>query len=423
MDVDGEIFIIKTLKGGVPKFQLVESHRVQTPPELVGKTNITEGIQFNQFGQPTFYYISGRDNVGFSRIPAASIMHIYEAVRSTAVRAYPPHQHALNNLRDEMDLLSMEKLAAKDNSRVSRILKTTDNVPDIGDVGLGEPTNRNPATDPMTISRTLGGVTAVLNSNEELVAHEYARPSSAFTGFIDHLRRDSCMGNSLPYEILVSPSSVGGAAARYIVSKTNRYVSRRQNIIIEKFLVPYFEFWLGTKIDRGDLPSARNWWKAEFQTGKPITVDAGRESANDRADLMMGTLTPQDYFQQQGKNYERAIIQKAKNLAFREKVATAYNINPDKLINLKSPSDIQAEATQRQAEIQAAASAAEQGLQPPMANNEKPADTEIEILDPELKEPTVDAPAPPVQLQSLVDSLPLQNEGLSRNPENPNYNP
>lgn len=423
IDVDGEIFVIKTIKGGIPKFQLVESHRIQTPPELVGRTNITEGIQFNEYGQPTFYYVSGRDNKGFSRIPAVSMMHIYEPVRSTAVRAYPPHQHALNNLRDEMDLLAMEKLAAKDNSRVSRILRTNDSAPDFGDVGLGEPTNRNPSTDPNNISRTLGGVTAVLQSNEELVAHEYARPSSAFTGFIDHLRRDSCMGASLPYEVLVNPSAVGGAAARYIVSKTNRYVGRRQSLIISRFLVPWFEFWLGVKINRGDLPAARNWWKCEFQTSKPITVDAGRESANDRADLMMGTLTPQEYFQMQGKNYEKAMLQKARNLQFRQKVASAFNAQPDELLNLKSPADIQAAASERQAQINAASQAAAAGIELPTEEDDGITTKEVEMLDPELSPPELAPPAKEVPIQSLVDTLPLQNEGLSRNPENPNYNP
>ena len=331
LDVDGEIFIIKTMKNNLPKYQIVESHRVQTPPELVGRPNIQEGIQFDEFGKPVFYYITSGDGKTFARRKASSVIHIYEPVRSTAVRAYPPHQHALNNLRDEMDLLAMEKLAAKDNSRVSRILKTNDTNPDIGDVGLGEPTNRNPSTDPSAISRTLGGVTAVLQPNEELVSHEYARPTTAFNGFIDHLRRDSCMGAGLPHEVLVSPASVGGAAARFIVAKTNRYVGRRQAVIVNKFLIPLFEFWLGTKIKKGDLPAARNWWKVEFQTGKPITVDAGRESANDRADLMMGTLTPQEYFQMQGKNYERAMLQKARNLQFRQKVAEAFNATPDEL--------------------------------------------------------------------------------------------
>lgn len=426
MDVDGEIFAIKTIKGGIPKYQLVESHRVQTPPNLIGRPNIQEGIQFNEYGQPTFYYITGRDNKSFSRIPAASMMHIYEPNRSTAIRAYPPHQHALNNLRDEMDLLSMEKVAAKDNSRVSRILKTNDPSPDMGDVGLGEPTNRNPSTDPAIISRTLGGVTAVLQPNEDLVGYTPSRPTPAFNGMIDHLRRDSSMGGGLPYEVLVSPAAVGGAAARFIVAKTNRYVSRRFASICNRFLTPWFEFWLGTKITRGDLPSARNWWKHEWQGSKPITVDAGREAANDRADLMMGIATPQEILQQYGKNYERVMVQKAKNLAFRNKVAEAYGIKPDALLNLKSPADVQAESSEKQAAMQAAARAAETGIEIPMLGQEPPPtemETPIELLEPEVEPPKVAPPAQEVSIQSLVDTLPLQNEGLSRNPENPNYNP
>jgi capsid protein len=180
------------------------------------------------------------------------------------------------------------------------------------------------------MNRILGGVTAVLQPNEELIAHQPARPTTAFTGFIEHLRRDSVLG-SLPYEFLADPTKAGGSAVRLVVAKAGRYFAKRQNIIIKRFLNEYFKYWLGTKISRGDLPSARNWWKVDWMTTKPVTVDAGRDSANERADLEMGRVTIEDDFAMRGYQYEKSMRKRAKNFLFLEKLAKDTGLSREDL--------------------------------------------------------------------------------------------
>jgi len=47
LDRDGEIFIIKTKdKKGNPKFQIIEAHRVETPPDAMSLPDIFDGIRF-----------------------------------------------------------------------------------------------------------------------------------------------------------------------------------------------------------------------------------------------------------------------------------------------------------------------------------------------------------------------------------------
>ena len=420
LDRDGEIFAIKAKRGGIPKFQIVETHRIETPPTMISDTTINDGIKYNKFGVPTIYYVK-QSNGEFSQVPASAMMHIYDASHATASRAYPPHQHAITNLRDEMDLLAMEKVAAKDNARISRILKTHELGPDNGDIGLGVPTNSSQPSNTTEMNRILGGVTAVLQPNEELIAHQPARPTTAFTGFIEHLRRDSVLG-SLPYEFLADPTKAGGSAVRLVVAKAGRYFAKRQNIIIKRFLNEYFKYWLGTKISRGDLPSARNWWKVDWMTTKPVTVDAGRDSANERADLEMGRVTIEDDFAMRGYQYEKSMRKRAKNFLFLEKLAKDTGLSREDLFRF-SPQGGGNTNSNMQPKLDADG-------KPILGPDGKPVfetkdvagDMEYDEIkdkvgegEPETAEPKVSKGIPAVEKTEMpVDAIPKQNGGLSR---------
>jgi hypothetical protein len=304
-----------------------------------------------------------------------------------------------------MDLLAMEKVAAKDNARTSRILKTNDTQMDTGDVGLGQP--NVPASQQNTsdsVNRVLGGVTAVLQTNEELIPFQSARPTTAFNGFIEHLRRDSVLG-SLPYEFTADPTKAGGASVRLVTAKAGRYFASRQNIIINRFLKPYYQFWLGTKINKGDLPSAKNWWKCEWVTPKGVSVDAGRDSANERADLEMGRILISDDFQSRGMGFEKSIRKKARDLAFIDQVSKETGIDPNRLWKqsqnqpAKPVGEVQLDGQGNPIPLP------EPELKDPLTNTE-----------PELEEPNVseEGVEPTVETNLSVDSLPKQNQGLSR---------
>jgi capsid protein len=407
LDVDGEIFAIKCKRSKIPKFQLIESHRVATPPSIEGQQNVYDGIRYNKYGQPSMYYVVQGDG-SYTPVAAASMMHIYEAEKASQSRAYPPHQHAISNLRDEMDLLSMEKVAAKDNARTSRILKVNDTTMDEGDVGLGQHNTAAGTTDPNQVSRVLGGVTAVLQPNESIEPYQSARPTSAFTGFIEHLRRDSVMG-SVPYEFTADPTKAGGASVRLVTAKAGRFFAHRQNIIINRFLKPYFQFWLGTKIDKGDLPSAKNWWKAEWVCPKSISVDAGRDSANERADLEMGRTLPSDDFQGRGMGFEKSIRKKARDLAFIDRVSKDTGLDPNRLwkqgINQPATPAGQPQAPALNATGNPLPTPPPPVVRDPLTNDE-----------PELTVPDVSGQGvePTEETSISVDSIPKQNQGLSR---------
>jgi capsid protein len=267
------------------------------------------------------------------------------------------------------------------------------------------------------MNRILGGVTAVLQPNEELVAHQPARPTTAFTGFIEHLRRDSCLG-SLPFEFLADPTKAGGASVRLVVAKAGRYFSHRQNIIIKRFLNPYFQYWLGTKINRGDLPSARNWWKVEWMTPRSVTVDAGRDAVSDRADLEMGRTTIEDDFAARGYQYEKTMRKRAKNFLFLEKLAKDTGLNRDDLFRFSPQGGMEGAAgNKQQVDKDGNPIPDESGKNPLIEDGLDYEDIKDTVgeLEPETTQPDVGTGVTPiVRNETPVDSIPKQNIGRSR---------
>jgi len=413
LDRDGEIFVLLTEKDGKPKFQLVECHRVYSPDVYASDITINDGIKYDDYGAPVSYFVHHADGK-YTEVEAKSVLHIYDALHPSASRAYPPHQHAIVNMRDEIDLLGMEKLACKDNSRVSRILKTNDPTPDTGDVGLGVASTTT-TTDTGAYNRILGGVTAVLQPNEDLVSYQPARPSSAFTGFIEHLRRDAMLG-SVPYEFLVDPTKAGGASVRLVTAMASKYFERRQSVLINRFLNPYFRFWLGHKIDHKEIANAKNWWKVDWMTPRSVTVDAAKDGANDRADIVMGRVPLEDDFAARGYRFEKSMRKRAKNFLFLEKLANDTGLKREDLIQFPPQGGAPNMANMPK-------DANGNPMAPPEPEAPKGMDEIHDKVDesiPESEEPDVGTAIDPLQHnEGTVDELPKQNEGLSRNLEQP----
>ena len=75
--VDGEIFVTKTFDGfGVPKIQLIESHRLISP-NAYDSERIVDGMEFDKFGRVKNYYFVVGDNSQTTKVPANAVLHIF----------------------------------------------------------------------------------------------------------------------------------------------------------------------------------------------------------------------------------------------------------------------------------------------------------------------------------------------------------
>lgn len=138
-----------------------------------------------------------------------------------------------NHVLDEMELLALEKHAVKDNADVSRILKTQrGELDESGDFSVATPGQDGTPSDPTELQKIIGGKLVALKPDESLDSFQSNRPSPTFTGFLEHLRRDSALG-MIPFEFAADSSKVGGAGVRLVVAKAGPGIPGQSSFTFE----------------------------------------------------------------------------------------------------------------------------------------------------------------------------------------------
>jgi capsid protein len=332
IDRDGEIFIIFTRDDeGRGKIQLIESHRVGNATANVD--GLVDGILYDPVGRIISYRVI-EDDGSFRDIPAQSCIHVFDPEQISQTRGYPTMQHAINHIYDEMELIAMEKQAIKDQSDITRVFVKANPSEDAGDYpDLGEANYED--ANVTEFKRNFGGKSMVVDQGEKLEHLESKRPNSTFTGFLEHLRRDSSQG-AMPYEFIADPSKIGGASVRLVVAKADRIFQHRQNILINRFIRPVITYIIADAINRGELEEVDNWNKFTFTTPCRVTVDAGRQSDQERSDIEFGLGTLADSYAARGMDVRAELERKAKETKMINEIAAKYGVDPTSIYKLAS---------------------------------------------------------------------------------------
>ncbi|NDD52886.1 phage portal protein [bacterium] len=328
LDHDGEIFTLKTRdRFGLPAIQMIETHRVGGDEFADG---FIDGVRLDPWGAPEAWRIV-QDLGDVTELPASQLLHIFDPESVSAVRAAPTIQHSINHIVDEMELLSIEKEAVRDNSDISYILKNqTGRMEEGTDFEFRTAAEIAEGTEPGALQKITGGKVVALKPDEDLAPYQPSRPSPVFTGFIEHLRRDSAAG-VLPFEFAVDPSKVGGASVRLIIAKADRMFSHRQEILIKRLIKPTWFYVIGDAIARGILPPVENWWKIACVTPRRVTADAGREAQQNREDVVLGLKTPSDHYEELGANFAEEVDRRGRDMQIILQKAEQYQIPPQML--------------------------------------------------------------------------------------------
>jgi capsid protein len=319
---DGDSFAAKVRNAnGEAKLQLMEAHRVGDPLEGKVPEGMHDGIQFGPFGEYIAVNVYRSD--GSSRqILAQSMMMVVDQEYASGARGVPLLQHSINSIQDEMEILALEKQAVKDNGDVTRVIKKQGGTIDSDMAGeLGAVSNQSYAN----VAATMGGKLIALEPGEDMTSFQSNRPNATFTGFLAALERDISQG-VLPYEFVGDSSKLGGATVRLITAKAGRVFSKYQTIMIENFCVPTWGYIIGQAIAAGELPDDPQWASVSWTTPKSVTVDAGREAANDRADVEMGLLSMSELYAQRGLDFRTEMHKRASDMVHIKNLAEEYGI-------------------------------------------------------------------------------------------------
>ena len=325
---DGEIFLIKVRdKDGNPKVQLVETHRVGNPKNEEAPKGMWDGCQLGQYGEIVGWNIYNDD--GTSRfIKNEAVMQVANITRSSAVHGIPALQHVLSSLQDQTEIFELEKKAVKDVGDVTRVLTKTGGAIDesmVADLnGLGQASGGS-------VGEEMGGKMLVLEPGEDMKVVMPNRPSPAWTGFNAALERAIAQG-VLPYEFTADPTKAGGASMRLIAAKADRFMGQWQTLVIEQYCNPMWAYVIGDAIAKGELPEDPNWMDVSWTTPKSVSVDAGRDSANDREDLRMGLISFTELYKRRAMDYRKDLEQKCQDMRFAHDMAAKYGLDVEEVV-------------------------------------------------------------------------------------------
>jgi capsid protein len=97
-------------------------------------------------------------------------------------------------------------------------------------------------------------------------------------------------------------------------------------VLINRLIEPVWAYVVGDAIARGELAAQPGWWKISCTTPRRITVDAGREAQQNRADVEMGLKTLSQSFGELGLDFEEEMRVRARNARFLVDLADEFGI-------------------------------------------------------------------------------------------------
>jgi lambda family phage portal protein len=341
--VDGEIFAILTRsRNGRPRIQLIETHRVKNPTNVVKMPErLDDGIELDEYGRPVAYWVQQEDlrngmGIGeFRRFDADDVVHFYDPSRTSQRRGLPLFYAVLNDLIDLQELQGLEMKAAKDNARVSRVKTRTPDAP--GD-GIGASLRRpdtatTNADKEVDVEQAIGGEQFNLRPGEDLKVLQSSRPSVAVQQFWDYVAARVAAGGGLPIELILM-RSLQGTMARGAFEMANTFFRSWSHALAEP-LGLIREYVLQTEMDRGFLADGPNGWREfRFTPPRSIMVDVGRASAALISEWRAGFTTLEDVCGQAGKDWREVLAQRAREIAAARQIAAEAGISAAELLQI-----------------------------------------------------------------------------------------
>lgn len=287
---------------GEPAVQTIRGHRIGNfAKDERALKSMKDGVVLDANDRVTGYCIRTGDGDGVV-LPSQSFILYTEAEESDAVRGITKLCHAINHTRDKHDLLSSEKTAVKTLSRFAGVLKSGS-----GTVTEGEWNDDPQVAEPtkVSIAQMQEGILPAIKNDEEIIPFDFSRPSPTFTGFLEFLIREITYGCGLPFEFLWNPSALGGTAQRFILEKAQRRFNERQEHFDNAVLTRIWGFVIGDAIERGLLPFHPQWSLVSWGGLAWLSVDAGRDQAQDREDVISGLMSEATHAAMSGSDWRQ----------------------------------------------------------------------------------------------------------------------
>lgn len=339
----GDCGFIMRRKAGDLKLQLVSGDRIGNPNEAVGTyPNYFSGVVVDEYGAPTAYRIFRVDQAGQyldpEEVPADKFFHYYDPFRADQYRGVTDFHAVLRTSRMLKEILDAEMTGVRFSSQQAALVFTERGQAPARN--LFTPTNAPVMANgeqPKQEESSIGTIRYLYNGDK--VETMPARPSSAFTGFVDELKQDIALGlGGYPGGVLWGTADYKGPSVRAEFAQADRVNQYHQGILEDKVLRPIVSAVIlhgisngaidapkrsaGESMDRAIMRATRGSWRFPPR----LTIDVGRETQSRLAELSMGATSPQEIASEDGKDAYVRAEEKADYAAFVQQLAKARGV-------------------------------------------------------------------------------------------------
>lgn len=325
IDRDGDVFWLM-VKGddGFPRIQLIPSHRCYS--NNYGNTNdskvfagyrLSDGVFYHRSGRPVGYRFNvGLDgNEEFKDVPAADVIHLFDATHCEQGRGLPAFTHALESLKMSLFSTEDERIRQQIISRLHLTIFNANGAPDEGDPFNSLGSAANGAPEQISTQQFPGGVMYLPGDGQhkiEQIRHD--NPGPIWDAFQDRIVRDA-VGPVWSYSVW--KGSGQGTAERGEVMKCRRFVTKRQGQLWYA-AKRAFSWAYSVMVQANRVPLLQNPTAWDFSRPPRLTVDDGREVKMELDQLVTGSMNLDEVLAARGINEDDFTESRARSVWMRK---------------------------------------------------------------------------------------------------------
>jgi hypothetical protein len=306
LDTDGEVFALWTDEAGFPQLQFLESWRIEKA--TAADDRIFDGVQLDTKGRVLGYWLDSK-----SRLAGNTLVHLFDLERFTNYRGISPIRRGANDMRDAGDIKGFQKVLSK----LSTALTLAIEGPPLEENPWGTPpepagessTEEEPPAESnekqrgFTVADLVAGDIPTVPEGHELKQVNTPSAPANNIDVIGYLAGCFVAGLGLPPAFFLD-EKLTGPNQRAVNGKAQRKFDRRKQVA-SRLGRSAWQRVIASGIDSGAIPGIDGWARCDFIGPSKITIDAGREMAQEREDVARGLMTRRDHYGNRGRSWRR----------------------------------------------------------------------------------------------------------------------
>ena len=289
----------------------IEGDRIGSPHNTTPRKGYVHGIHLDGKMAPRFFEVYQSDLFGQytspELIPAENFCHVANQGQFDRYRGVTAFAPVINVAVDIQEIVQFEKLAVKWGSMQTGVVTGSPGGPQTNEWYADGETSSGMDK---RVQEVMHGQINYLENGESITQFKTERPGAAWEGFLQLLIRLYAAGVNLPFGFVFDISQARGPGARFEAEQARRTFELWQDLLVEKALDKIKNVAITAAVARGDLPANRNIFKGVWRFPRHASIDLGRESVADVAEVNNGLKSQSTVlakYSLDGHNERRAI--------------------------------------------------------------------------------------------------------------------